>query len=168
MSLYNLTNGVNQATFWILPMLGKTTDEYPRFRDCFLSSRQRGTMGGIIPEAEHRPEYDNKIHIYTRVGGGNRDDYQTEIEGLRAMPGYITDFDDDFDSTFATFIFEIPARWCKDFDAILAGTWKDVSDEYISEVGRIWPKIADKIAAQVKVWREKPESPKTENAKEEG
>lgn len=30
-----MINGVNQATFYILPMLGKHPDEYPRFRDCF-------------------------------------------------------------------------------------------------------------------------------------
>ncbi len=34
MSLYNMINGVNPATFFILPMLGKHPDEYPRFRDC--------------------------------------------------------------------------------------------------------------------------------------
>jgi len=59
MSLYNMMFGVNQATFYILLMLGKHPEEYPRFRDCFIS------------ETEH-PQYDNMIHIYTRVGGNNR------------------------------------------------------------------------------------------------
>ena len=59
MSLYNLVQGVTSAVFFVLPMLGKHPDEYPRFRDCFLK------------DAEH-PEYDNHIHVYTRVGGGNR------------------------------------------------------------------------------------------------
>lgn len=36
MSLYNMINGVNPATFIILPMLGKHPNEYPRFRDCFI------------------------------------------------------------------------------------------------------------------------------------
>lgn len=53
MSLYNMINGVNPATFIILPMLGKHPDEYPRFRDCFIK--------------------DGMIEVYTRVGGNNRD-----------------------------------------------------------------------------------------------
>ncbi len=54
MSLYNMINGVNPATFFILPMLGKHPDEYPRFRDCFVGEDQKS------------------IEILTRVGGGNR------------------------------------------------------------------------------------------------
>ena len=38
--LYNLINGVNLATFIILPMLGKHPDEYPRFRDCFIAENE--------------------------------------------------------------------------------------------------------------------------------
>jgi len=47
-------NGVNPCVFFILPMLGKHPEEYPRFRDCF------------VVDEEH-PEYDNCIHIYTRA-----------------------------------------------------------------------------------------------------
>ena len=36
MSLYNMINGVQPAAFFVLPMLGKHPDEYPRFRDCFI------------------------------------------------------------------------------------------------------------------------------------
>jgi hypothetical protein len=37
MSLYNMMNGANPATFFILPMLGeKHPEQYPRFRDCFV------------------------------------------------------------------------------------------------------------------------------------
>jgi hypothetical protein len=30
MSLYNMVHGTTQATFFVLPMLGKHPDEYPR------------------------------------------------------------------------------------------------------------------------------------------
>ena len=53
MSLYNMMNGFNPACVLIMPMLGRKQEEYPRFRDCFVTE-------------------ENNIAIYTRVGGGNR------------------------------------------------------------------------------------------------
>lgn len=54
MSLYNMIHGYNISCIVFMPMLGRKQEEYPRFRDCFLSD-----------DKEH-------IIIYTRVGGGNR------------------------------------------------------------------------------------------------
>lgn len=45
------------------------------------------------------------IRVYTRNGGGNREDYAKAIESMRAHPYYIADEDDDFDSTYASFWF---------------------------------------------------------------
>ena len=132
MSLYNIVNGVQPAAFFILPMLGKHPDQYPRFRDCFTGD-------------EEHPEYDNHIHVYTRVGGGNREDYQKEIEELRAMPGFVTDFDDSFDSTFATFVFKVPEERKGDFDLIKVGKIKDISDEYREQLYSVFPKLKEKF-----------------------
>lgn len=63
--MYNMMNGTSMATFFVIPMLGKRPDEFPRFRDCFLND-------------EEHPEYKNHIHVYTRTGGGNRESYQVE------------------------------------------------------------------------------------------
>ncbi len=132
MSLYNMMHGVSPATFFVLPMLGKHPDEYPRFRDCFISN-------------EEHPQYDNHIHVYTRTGGGNRDDYEAEIEAMRALPEYVTDFDDSFDSTYASFVFRIPERWQADFARIVAGDVHGISPEYQAELRRVFPKLADKF-----------------------
>ena len=132
MSLYNMVNGVNQATFWVLPMLGKHPDEYPRFRDCFIS------------DAEH-PQWNEHIHIYKRVGGGNREDYVVEISELQEMDGYVADYDDDFDSTYASFVFAVPEKWKKDFDHIIQGEFSEISQEYLNEVCRVYPKLAEQI-----------------------
>ena len=132
MSLYNALFGVRPATFFILPMLGKHPDEYPRFRDCFTSD-------------EEHPRYDGHIHVYTRVGGGNRDDYEAEIDRMRESPHYVTDFDDSFDSTFATFVFRIPDQWKPDFDAIAGGKLHEVSEAYQRRVREVFPKLADKL-----------------------
>jgi len=127
-----MINGVKPATFFILPMLGRHPDEYPRFRDCFLK------------DSEH-PEYDNHIHVYTRTGGGNRDSYEEGNESMRQIPEFVTDFDDSFDSTFASWVFKVPEKWKADFKKIMAGNVKDVSPEYQAELRRIYPKLNEKF-----------------------
>lgn len=125
MSLYNMLNGVNPATFVILPMLGeKHPDQYPRFRDCFIDGEE--------------------IHIYTRVGGGNRNCGFGEEE-LQAHPNYLRDEDDDFDSTYATYIFSVPEQWKSDFDKIVAGKLLEISQEYKDRLYKVFPKLTEKF-----------------------
>ena len=125
MSIYNMMNGVNQATFYILPMLGKHPDEYPRFRDCFISE-------------------DGNIEVYTRVGGGNRNQGYGEDE-LYGHPNFVTTYDDDFDSTYATYVFSVPNEWKEDFEKITTGKIAEVSDAYIEQVAKVFPKLAGKV-----------------------
>lgn len=129
MSLYNIICGVNPATFVILPMLGKHPDEYPRFRDCFVSKQSEKDV----------------ICIYTRIGGGNRKDYTREIEELRKMEGYINDYDDKSDSTYATFTFRVPEKWEADFQKIKEGKFKEVSQEYQEQIFKVFPKLKEKM-----------------------
>ena len=147
MSLYNMINGVNPATFLLLPLLGKHPDDYPRFRDCFIgklsnSTDEVDTFG--IPLKKQDTAY-KVISVYTRVGGGNRGDYQKEIQKLRKMPEYVEDYDDDFDSTFATFVFKIPAKFLKDYELIINGDWDNLSDEYKNQVDKVYPKLKGKL-----------------------
>jgi len=110
MSLYNMLFGTNPNTDFLLAALGIDKDKIPRFRDCFID--------------------EGRIVIHTRTGGGNRDYYESEEscrdnypeyfgddpptgpwnEDLRALPTFIMDEDDDFDSTYANFYFECPAE----------------------------------------------------------
>ena len=131
MSLYNMINGVKPATFFVLPMLGKHPDEYPRFRDCFIGD-------------DERPELKDHIHVYTRTGGGNREGYEVENQAMREMPGFVTDYDDGFDCTFASWVFRVPERWKADYDKIKGGNIKEVSAEYQAELRRVYPKLAEK------------------------
>lgn len=132
MSLYNMLFGVKQSTFFILPMLGKHPDEYPRFRDCFIGD-------------EKHPEYAGHIIVYTRTGGGNREGYENQNEGMREMPGFVTDYDDDFDCTFACWVFKVPEKWKTDFDKIMDGKLIEISAEYKAELYRVFPKLTDKF-----------------------
>ena len=124
MSLYNLLFGFNPACVTILPMLGRKKEEYPRFRDCFVTD-------------------DNNIAIYTRVGGNNRDCGFGEEE-LYKDENFIRTYDDDFDNTFATYEFKVPNKWKNDFDKIMNNEFNKVSDEYVEYVESFYPMLAEK------------------------
>lgn len=123
--LYNALFGWNPACVLLAPML---TDEnpqqfFPRFRDCYLS------------------EDKGHIEIYTRVGGGNREDYADEIEKLRSMPTYVSDEDDDFDCTYATFTFGVPEELRADFEHVKAREFGELSDAYVERMQKCYPKL---------------------------
>lgn len=124
MSLYNMLNGVNLATFFILPMLDKHPDEYPRFRDCFVG------------------EDNNSIVVYTRVGGGNRNCGFGEEE-LYKHPNFIKTYDDCSDSTYGYYVFSIPKEWQEDFNAILND--KCWTEAYHNQLCKVFPKLKDKF-----------------------
>lgn len=144
--MYNAIYGTNPATFIILPMLGKHPDMYPRFRDCFIgkltnSNTDRDSFGIPLKDRDEQ----NVISVYTRVGGGNREEYQEEINTLRKSKYYIEDYDDDFDTTYATFIFSVPKKWKKDFHLIKEGKLTEISTEYKKELYDIFPKLKDEF-----------------------
>lgn len=122
MSMYNLTNGFNPACILVMPMLGRKQDEWPRFRDCFVTD-------------------DKNIAIYTRVGGNNRNCGYGEEE-LYNDPNFLTTYDDDFDSTYATYEFSVPERWKQDFEYIYNGELSQVSDEYLEYLKAFYPTLA--------------------------
>ncbi len=132
MSLYNMIHGFSPAVFLVLPMLDKHPDEYPRFRDCFINDKDH-------------PEYDNYIQIYTRTGGANRKDFEEENQIIKNMDNFVADFDDKFDSTFASWLFKVPEKWKDDFDKIIKGKTKEVSEEYRNQLKKIFPKLKDKF-----------------------
>jgi hypothetical protein len=57
---------------------------------------------------------DPVIVVYTRNGGGNRDDYAETTDRLQAHPFYIEDYDDDFDRTYASYVFQFPPEFLTD------------------------------------------------------
>ena len=121
MSLYNMIYGFNPACIVIMPMLGRKQSDYPRFRDCFIE--------------------DGKIAIYTRVGGGNRNCGFGEEE-LYEDENFVRTYDDDFDCTYGTYLFNVPEKWKSDFDKIIEGKLSEVSDEYYNYVSEFYPELA--------------------------
>ena len=59
------------------------------------------------------------------------------------MEGFVADFDDSFDSTYATWGFEVPEKWKADFDALMNN--KPISDEYLEQLKTVFPKLEDKF-----------------------
>lgn len=148
MSFYNMIYGVQLATFFVLPMLGKHPDEYPRFRDCFIGKAYRDWNDKDefgIPKIKHGKG--KFISVFTRVGGNNRMDYQEEINELRKNSYYVEDFDDEFDNTFAFFVFKVPKEFEEDFDKIKEGRLIEISDEYKKRIYKVYPKLKDKLDA---------------------
>lgn len=88
MGMYNLVFGRAGNAAAILSTLGLTEDDFGRFRDVWVS-------GGLV-------------HVYTRCGGGNREDYDDVFRAMRHHPQYDSDWDDDFDCTYCTFTFSFP------------------------------------------------------------
>lgn len=123
MSLYNMLMGFNPACVLIMPMLGRKQEEYPRFRNCFVTE-------------------ENNIAIYTRVGGGNRFCGYGEEE-LYKDENFLNTYDDDYDCTCATYEFKVPEKWKADFDLIVAGKENEVSKEYVDYVKEFYPKFAE-------------------------
>lgn len=122
-----MINGVNPATFFILPFLGeKHPDTYPRFRDCFIDSQNDKDV----------------IVVYTRVGGGNRDCGYGEEE-LYKHPNFISTKDDDFDSTYAEYVFGVPEEWAEDFGKIKNGELRQISQAYKDRLYKVFPKLKE-------------------------
>lgn len=120
MSLYNMICGVNPASGLLLGLIDVAYEEIPRPRDVYLSD-----------DGDH-------VIIYTRTGGGNREEYMTQNAALAKNPNYVGDHDDDFDSTFAHFKFKITKegrdKLAKEFEALT-----DEEKKVITEVIKTTP-----------------------------
>lgn len=125
MGLYNMLFGQNPEADFLLGLVDLTRDEVGRFRDCFVN--EDGT----------------EIAVYTRNGGGNREDYMPDFSG---HPLYLRDEDDDFDCTYATIYFTVPEQakalvkdlaekrdpnklWLETLEALKAGKRPDIVEK---------------------------------------
>lgn len=100
MSMYNIVHGVNEFAGVWLEVLDLKTADAGRFRDCYLQpvadiGEWQKAGGGF------------EIHLFTRNGGGNRADHEEVTRRLRAHSLYLRDFDEAFDSTYATYVFRL-------------------------------------------------------------
>lgn len=111
-----------------------------RFRDAWVEVGEDGDL---------------RIAIYTRNGGGNRPDYEAVTEALRRHPEYISDKDDAFDSTYATYYFRFPTSrpphldgredWAQvDWNDLLAEVMETAHPEPV-DMSAMWKEALDKM-----------------------
>lgn len=112
MSLYNLLFGMNPNTEILLAIIGLKQADIERYRDCGFT--------------------DDGIYVYTRTGGGNREDYPNEK--LTSNEYYLRDQDDDFDCTYATYYFKFPEQIRQDCLNFKDVRNKGISPEFIQWV----------------------------------
>ena len=89
MTMYNMLHGIHPTAGVVMSILELTPEECGRFRDAFITA-------------------EGEFAIYTRNGGGNREEYQGVIDTLAEHPNYLRDEDDEFDSTYCTIFFRVP------------------------------------------------------------
>ena len=61
------------------------------------------------------------------------------------MPGYVTDYDDSCDSTYAMFIFDVPEEWKEDVDKVKDNKMPETSKAYQRKILEVMPKLKDKL-----------------------
>lgn len=91
---YNIVLGCHPQARELMMALDVAPSFIRRFRDCFPQRRPDGVI---------------EIHLLTRIGGSNRSDYDDVSVALRRHPLYIDDYDEPFDTTYATFVFACPS-----------------------------------------------------------
>lgn len=134
MSLYNMLFGMNEDYAVLLGMLKLNKEYFDRFRDIELI--EDGT----------------KIRVMTRLGGGNREDYEDAWNKIRNYELYIKDYDDDFDCTYAYIEYSIPDRFKETAKKMFKGEPVSFSDKFnkeledMSKEGTEAYKKAEKIA----------------------
>jgi hypothetical protein len=137
MSLYNLMNGMNaELAILMSPFLPRPADQFPRFRNCFIQAD------------DYHGEAKGDIFVYTRMGGGNRECWINEppheakdcnacdANELEALA--VARYDDEFDSTYSTFVFKVSDEDRADYDALVTGNMGALSDRYMERLTQIF------------------------------
>jgi hypothetical protein len=103
MSLYNMVFGENSnQKGFLFTLLDKNPGDFGRYRDIFVT--------------------DEHIVVYTRCGGGNRENYEEVFDEMSEHPLYSHDEDVDFDNTYASIYFKHPAEYSALLKEMAVGT----------------------------------------------
>ena len=76
------------------------------------------------------------------MGGGNRNQGYGEEE-LYKDPNFVKTYDDEYDSTYGYYEFNVPEKWKADFNKIIDGQSDKVSDDYVSLLKEFYPKLTE-------------------------
>lgn len=93
MGLYNVVFGTFPEAPVVLYMLDKRPNDFGRFRDAWIEKTEEGEV---------------RFAVYTRNGGGNRESFPEVFKEMAENPLFLSERDDNFDATYATFYFKPP------------------------------------------------------------
>ena len=93
MGLYNMVFGNSKQAPLVLMLLDRTAGDFGRFRGAWVEKNDAGEL---------------RMVVYTRCGGGNREEYEHVFDEMRTHPLYLDSADDDCDCTYASFFFKVP------------------------------------------------------------
>ena len=116
MSLYNLLFGTNEDASALLEMLEVNKEYFVRFRDIELISN-----GEII-------------RVFTRLGGGNREEYKETWKKIQRHELYIKDYDDNFDETYAYIEFRVPEKFLETTKKMFKGEPESFETKFKKEI----------------------------------
>lgn len=93
MSMYNLVFGTSGWPRGVMALVIPNPDMIGRYRDHWMEAVDNDDA--LV------------LAIYTRMGGGNREDYAETLAALHALPEFLSDDDDTYDSTYCTLRFKV-------------------------------------------------------------
>ena len=129
MSMYEMVFGDGDAGIGWLGALGFShTTDVGRYRSAWLEQ----------PVGE-----EPRIAVYTRNGGGNRDEYSSVFAELAQHEHYLSDRDDEFDSTYATIYFSLPTILIEEMDEAVPD-WRERVQPQVDTSAR-WGAAIDAI-----------------------
>jgi len=136
LSLYNQIMGLHSTCAATLAMLDVDQQllQKIRFRDAQFHR-----------EIEDDGSTEDWLLIYTRTGGANRKAYKNQIYDLTNHSLFVTDDDDERDSTFMNFWFSIPEDHEDDVKKFLD---KDTGNHCATPTVRYWKVIDDMQAGK--------------------
>lgn len=119
MSLYNYLFGKNEKTKEILNLINLCEENFERFRDVNL--KENGTI----------------VDVLTRTGGHNREDYNGFWAFMRFTKCYLTDYDDEFDETYAHIEFKVPENHLEEAKALYTGEPQTFKEKFMNELNEM-------------------------------
>lgn len=96
MSMFDLAIGNSGWPRALMDVMWDVTPEMVgRYRDHWLERDEDGDEPALV------------LAVYARIGGGNRTEYAEGIAQMHMLTTFVSDADDDYDSTYATFRFRL-------------------------------------------------------------
>lgn len=129
MSMFDLVIGNSGFPLPIIDVIYEVPlNQVARYRDHWLERSGEDTL---------------ILAVYTRMGGGNREDYAEQIKAIHQTPNFLSDDDDAYDSTYSTLRFGLrKSDFFKRLHAVEAelGKADNVLDE---ERDAVWDEMWD-------------------------